>query len=332
MNDHQAPLLEKTAKIVGIKEYILFKLFGEFVMDESIASATGLMNIHTRAWDEDIVAYAGISLDQLPKLVSTSYTFYREEIPYIIGASDGVLSNLGVGAIDEGEVALTIGTSAAIRSASSAPRVDAKGRTFCYLLTDDLWIIGGPINNGGIALQWVVEELIKDDTMTSENATVAALSLAERVPAGSNGLLFLPFLTGERAPLWNPEATASYIGLTRTHTREDMIRAALEGVTFNIYSVLLALQELIGVPNAIYASGGFSRSETWKQMAADIFDQPLHFSPSYESSAFGAVILSMYTLGTLSSSLILKIEKLKKRRLFQMQQLQPPTATIARYI
>ncbi|EZH65922.1 hypothetical protein DH09_13925 [Bacillaceae bacterium JMAK1] len=301
MKTHEPTLLESTAKVIGIKEYIFYHLFGEFVMDESIASATGLMNIHEREWDEEIVSYAGITTEQLPELVPTSFTFYRDNIPYIIGASDGVLSNLGVGAINEGEVALTIGTSAAIRSASSTPHVDAKGRTFCYLLTDDLWIIGGPINNGGIALQWVVEELVKDENISSDQAVEAVLTLADRVPAGSNGLFFIPFLTGERAPLWNPEATASYIGLTRTHTREDMIRAALEGVTFNIYSVLLALQELIGFPGSIYASGGFSRSETWKQMAADIFDQPLHFAKSYESSALGAVILSMYTLGDIES-------------------------------
>ncbi|QDI90410.1 gluconate kinase [Salicibibacter halophilus] len=298
MKENDPKKAVKTAKVIGIKEYVFWHLFNEYVMDESLASATGLMNIHERTWDQEALSRAGITEEQLPRLVPTTEVFYdQNNTPFVIGASDGVLSNLGAGAIESGEVALTIGTSAAIRSASHKPYVDEKGRTFCYLLTDGLWIIGGPVNNGGIVLQWLVEELVKDETVPPDQATEAVMALAEQVPPGANGLMFLPFLTGERAPLWDPNATASYIGLTRAHTREDMIRSALEGTTFNIYSVLLALQELIGIPKKIYASGGFSRSTTWKQIVADVFEQPLHFAKSYESSAFGAVILGMYALG-----------------------------------
>lgn len=125
--------------------------------------------------------------------------------------------------------------------------------------------------------------------------------IAEQVPPGSNGLLFHPYLTGERAPLWNPDARGSFFGLSMNHRKEHMIRAVLEGVIFNMYTVLLAMEECIGEPVRILATGGFARSALWRQMMADIFDQEVVVPESFESSCLGAVVLGLYAIRRIDS-------------------------------
>lgn len=164
--EHEKPeLARKTKKYIGIKEFIFHKSFQQYVVDYSIASCTDLMNLQTFTWDEDALKVAGIST-----IVSTQEVFtgcssrYAKqmgilpETKFVIGASDGVLSNIGVNAIAEEEIAITIGTSGAIRTVLPEPTVDPQGRTFCYALTKDQWVVGGPINNGRIVLQWVRDE------------------------------------------------------------------------------------------------------------------------------------------------------------------------------
>jgi gluconokinase len=125
--------------------------------------------------------------------------------------------------------------------------------------------------------------------------------IAARVSPGADGLLFHPYLAGERAPLWNANARGSFFGLTLHHKKEHMIRAVLEGVIFNLYSVLLALEEQIGAPTKVQATGGFARSELWRQMMADIFDQEVTVPESFESSCLGAAILGLYALKEIDS-------------------------------
>jgi len=120
--------------------------------------------------------------------------------------------------------------------------------------------------------------------------------MASGVPAGSNGLLFQPYLGGERAPIWNAYARGSFFGLTRQHTRSDMIRSALEGIVFNLYSVMCLIEKVTGKPTRIQATGGFARSVFWRQMLADIFDQDVTIPESFESSCLGAAVLGMYAL------------------------------------
>ena len=121
--------------------------------------------------------------------------------------------------------------------------------------------------------------------------------MAEKVPAGASGLLFHPYLAGERAPLWDANARGSFFGLGLHHKKEHLIRAVLEGVIFNLYTVMLALVELIGEPVSIQATGGFARSELWRQMVADIFNMDVFVPESFESSCLGAAILGLYSLG-----------------------------------
>ena len=313
LRDEKPAIFEKAAKFISIKEYVFYKLFGEYIIDHSIASATGLMNLETMDWDKEALALAGITPNQLSTLVPTTYQlkslkeYYHSEIgfsravPFIIGASDGVLSNLGVNAIEPGVIAVTIGTSGAIRTIADRPRTDPKGRIFCYALTENHWIIGGPVNNGGIVLRWLRDEFAASEVETAKRLGIdpydVLTKIASGVQAGSDGLIFHPYMTGERAPLWNANARGSFFGLSIHHKKEHMIRSVLEGIVYNLYTVLLALEELTGEPKRIQATGGFARSEMWRQLMADIFDKPVIVPESYESSCLGAIVLGMYAIG-----------------------------------
>lgn len=313
MRESDSETFAKAYKFIGIKEYVFYKLFGKYVIDYSIASATGLFNLEQLNWDEGAMEIAGITADKLSEPVNTTTVLtgldphYAQEMgispdtPFVIGASDGVLSNLGVNAIDPGVVAVTIGTSGAIRAVTNKPVTDRKGRIFCYALTDNHWVVGGPVNNGGMTLRWVRDELASAETETAKRLGIdpyeVLTQIASRVAPGSDGLIFHPYLAGERAPLWNADARGSFFGLRLFHKREHMIRSVLEGVILNLYTVLLALEEMIGGPTKIQATGGFARSELWRQMMADIFNQEVHIPESFESSCLGAVVLGMYAIG-----------------------------------
>ncbi|GGF30523.1 gluconate kinase [Halobacillus andaensis] len=313
MKEEKPEVFVKAKKFISIKEYVFHKLFGEYIVDHSIASATGLFNLKELNWDEEALQVAGITPDQLSTLVPTTHSMtgiqkeyqqylgIAEQTPFIVGASDGVLSNLGVNAIEPGVIAVTIGTSGAIRSVTNEPKTDPKGRIFCYALTEDHWVIGGPVNNGGMVLRWLRDEFAAAEVETAKRLGIdpydVLTKIATNVPAGSDGLVFHPFLTGERAPLWNSSARGSFFGLSIHHEKQHMVRAVLEGIIYNLYTVLLALEELTGEPQRIQATGGFARSEVWRQMMTDIFDKPVVVPESYESSCLGAIVLGMYATG-----------------------------------
>ncbi|MGE7907712.1 gluconokinase [Peribacillus sp. NPDC094092] len=305
-------------KYIGIKEYIFKKFFDQYVVDYSLASSMGMMNLKNLDWDEEALRIAGITRGQLSELVPTTKVFINCDLdlakqvgidpqtPFVIGASDGVLSNLGVNAIRKGEIAVTIGTSGAIRTIIDEPKTDEKGRIFCYALTEKHWVIGGPVNNGGMVLRWIRDEFASSEVETAKRLGIDAYEvltkIAERVRPGADGLLFHPYLAGERAPLWNPDVRGSFFGLTLSHKKEHMIRAALEGVIYNLYTVFLALTECMDGPvTRIQATGGFARSAVWRQMMSDIFESEVVVPESYESSCLGACILGLYATGEIDS-------------------------------
>lgn len=292
----------QAVKFISIKEYVLYQLFEKYVVDYSIASASGLFNLRTMDWDKDVLQLAQIQADQLSELVPITHILqgmkpqYAERmgldpnIPFVIGASDGALANLGVGAITSDQLAVTIGTSSAVRKVISQPLTDHQARTFCYAITENLWLIGGASNNGGIVLRWFRDQFGQNESYDS------LIQLAETVPAGAEGLLFLPFLSGERAPYWNAEARGVFFGVTLQHQRSHFVRAVLEGVLFAAYSITTALSELTGTSQTILASGGFARSRFWLQLMADVFGIEVLVPEVYEASGFGAAVLAMYAV------------------------------------
>lgn len=308
--DKARDIYARIGKVTGIKSYVMQKLTGVYEVDKSIASSTGMMNLNESDWDAEVLGMLKLSTEQLPELVDTLKIYngiktgaakklgIDKDTKIVIGASDGVLANLGMNAIENGDVAVSIGTSGAIRTVVDIPKTDDRMRTFCYYLTDDRYVIGGPVNNGGVVLRWVRDEFFDTDEKSEDEDSYETITqLASEVPAGSNGLIFHPYLSGERAPIWNSKAAGSFYGLTLSHGRNHMIRAAMEGVLFNLYSVFLTLRKHMEEAGTVKASGGFARSEMWKQMMADIYGEKVSVPKSYESSAFGACVLGLYALG-----------------------------------
>jgi gluconokinase len=313
LNRNEPELVRRTHKFIGIKEYVFAKLFGDYVVDHSIASATGLFNLRKLDWDEEALRTAGVTKEQLSRPVPTTHILqgldarYAQEMslpadtPFVVGASDGVLANLGVGAFEPGVFAATIGTSGAVRGTVREPSTDPKGRLFCYALKEDFWVVGGAINNGGIMFRWVRDHLAtleaEEGRRLGKDPYDHLTELAKQVPAGSAGLLFLPFLAGERAPYWNANARGLFFGLSLFHEKKHMIRSVLEGVVYRIHSVASALAELTGKAREVRASGGFARSPFWLQIMADVLETPVTVPRSIESSGLGAAQLGLLAVG-----------------------------------
>ncbi|MDG5786712.1 gluconokinase [Evansella sp. AB-P1] len=303
----------KAAKYISIKEFLLFHWFNEWVVDYSVASATGLFNCKNLIWEPSALVFAGITEDQLSHPVPPTYVLegLKKEIademgipliPFTIGASDGPLANIGIGAIEHGNTAITIGTSGAIRQLVSSPKIDSKEEIFCYAVTKDLYVIGGPTNNGGIIFDWLKDVFVdKSEIQTAQNIGRNPYDLlidtAKKAEPGSDGLIFHPYLNGERAPFWNNTVRGGYVDLTLKHKKEQLIRAALEGVMFNLYYIYQAVERTAGSSHSLYASGGFSRSSFLVQLLADVFGQEVYIPKNHQSSAWGAAWFSLLSLG-----------------------------------
>jgi gluconokinase len=310
LREQEPKLFERVGHWVGIKDYVLRQLCDALVTDHSMASGTGLMDIHRLAWDPEALHLAGISVEQLPELVSTTSllpsltpgTATRTGLPrdtrVVVGAGDGPLANLGLGAVHPGVAACSIGTSGAIRVMVERPGVDPLGGVFCYALTEHLWAVGGAINNGGVVLDWAGEALAPDLGGESEEAL---LELAAQAPVGSGGLIMLPYLLSERAPHWSSLPRGAYIGLTREHRRPHLVRAALEGVCQQLALVLQSMRAAGNEVREVRATGGFARSALWRQMLADVLGMEIKFTTAHEGSSFGAALLGMQALGMVPS-------------------------------
>lgn len=303
LQEQRPDLIQKTACYCDIKSWLLLQLTGKAVLDSSCASAMGLRNLSTGSWDETICAALGIKPYQLPEMVSTQAIFFVQpasplyplirQVPLVAGASDGALSNIGSGVTGTERVSLTIGTSAAVRVMVPGTHTDRAMRTFCYHAGGDQYIQGGASNNGGILLQWLRQDLLRTDVSLDQLIPTAAV-----IPPGAEGLLVLPYLLGERAPIWDPRATASILGLRQQHGQAHLVRAVLESICYNCHQILQVLQEQYPI-KAIQASGGFTQEPFWLQMMADISGLPVQVGDSGTDAALmGAVITGAAATGT----------------------------------
>ncbi|WP_291908386.1 gluconokinase [Chitinophaga sp. CB10] len=299
----EAPeIFRKAALFLGIKEYVIRELFGQNLVDHSIASATGLFDIRTYQWNATALATAGIGEGQLPKPVPADYVIrglkpavaaelgIPADTPFVIGGSDGCLAQLGSDALDAGHATLTIGTSGAVRMAIPQVATDKQQRLFTYLLTDGVYISGGASNNGGILLQWLVKDFLRG-AIPMEELLPAALALPP------DDLICLPYLLGERAPIWDSSASASFIGIRPHHAAEHFTRAVMEGICYALLSITTALEETAGPIRKISVSGGFTQSHGWIQLMADIFGKEMTLDNRPDASALGAIKLGAKALG-----------------------------------
>lgn len=306
LKERRLEIFRQAHKFISIKEYIWFRLFGVFEIDYGIASATGLFDIHQLTWSEKICNYAGISMDKLSTVVNTTYI--RSDIkndvaerlhipastPFIIGSSDGCCANLGSLAIAPGIAALTIGTSGAVRVTGKKPIVHYDSMIFNYLLNADTFVSGGAVNNGGIVVNWLLSSFL-DETGIDGKDYERFFNAVETIPAGSDGLVFLPYLYGERAPIWDAGASGAYFNIKPVHSRAHFLRAALEGVCFALNNVLETLETSAQIKQ-LNVSGGFVNSPVWMQLLADITGKNLVMLQLEDASAVGAIYLAMQTL------------------------------------
>jgi gluconokinase len=309
---HEPKTLAGARWWVGLKEYVIDWLTGRVVSELSSASGTGLLEMTTRSWSPVAVQLAGVSPGQLPEIVSpTAQLPLAGDVarliglpvgtPVVLGAGDGPLGNLGTGAITAGVAGLSVGTSGAVRVAVEQPTVDAGGTLFCYALTESLWVVGSAISNGGAVIRWAERSLVPDAYVSGEAGLDAAvLELAATVPAGSEGLVMLPYLLAERGPLWDPDLPGAYLGLRIDHTRAHLVRAAVEGVSAQMRSIVDRLDEVAGV-RSVRATGGVFRSSLWQEVMAAMLDRPLQIVGEAEGTALGAAALGLLALGRAST-------------------------------
>jgi gluconokinase len=300
LKESQPEIFEQAARFIGIKEYIWWRLTGKYQVDHGIASATGLFDIRRKEWYPESLALVGIDASRLSELVPCTHT---EEIKanfrYVIGGGDGCLANLGSGAVRPGETALTIGTSGAIRMTTRSPEDDPEERVFNYILSADRYTCGGATNNGGNVLKWLFENVL--GVGDREEEWQRKVKEADEVPPGCEGLIFLPYLQGERAPVWDADARGVFFGVRSVHDHRHFTRACLEGVSYSLYQIGASVAETTGPIGRIYASGGFTRSDIWLQMIADIFNKEVVLTGAADASAIGAAITGFQALGLIEN-------------------------------
>lgn len=302
MREHQPNVFAAAAKFISIKEYVFYRLFDQYLIDHSIASCTGLFDIYKKTWYEPALQTAGITAGHLSQPVSTMHiinglkkeyalqTGISENTPFIIGASDGCLANLGSNATQPGDMSVTIGTSGAVRMITTHPEYDERERIFNYILTNELYVSGGAINNGVVLLKWYAENFLQRK-FTSAVDIEWFVKRAAQAPPGADGLLFLPYILGERAPVWDAGAKGVFIGVHSGHDQSHFMRAIVEGINYALYQVAMSVQETVGPIQNMVASGGFINSSMWLQWMTDLFGKDLAVINKEDASSIGAAIL-----------------------------------------
>lgn len=304
IRDNEPHNFESVRKILLPKDYVRFKLTGEFATDVSDASGTALFDVANRRWSEEMIDRNRLDRHILPEVYESievtgkiskagaEATGVPAGTPVIAGAGDQAASGVGNGIVEPGVVSCTIGSSGVVFACLKYPAYDGEGRvhTFCHAVPG-LWHAMAVTQGAGLSLQWLRNHLAPDkqyDDLTWE----AALS-----PPGANGLFWLPYLMGERTPHLDANARAAWIGLTARHDRADLIRAILEGVGYSQKDGLQIIAELGERPSLVRLSGGGAKSPVWQQIFADIFDHTVAALATQEGSAFGAALLALAATG-----------------------------------
>lgn len=303
LRDHEPILFDSAFKFVSIKEYFWFKITGAWAIDYSLASATGMFDVHHLKWMPEALAWCGVDEEKLSVCVSpyhqakSSSTALLEELKlmpstnFVIGGSDGCLANLGSNVMNPGVLSVTIGTSGAVRATSRAYQADTRQRVFNYRLDEDHFVIGGASNNGSVLLSWFSKQILNE-----KPDAASFVDRAMKVGEGADGLIFLPYVMGERAPFYNPDACGVFFGLAQHHTHAHMMRALLEGICFELRSIAQAVEESAGKANRVMASGGFTGSAEWVQLLADVLNKEVCIQDANNASAMGASIIGFKAL------------------------------------
>jgi xylulokinase len=311
VREHRPASFAKAKKLLLPKDYVRFCLTGECAQDTSDASGTGLFDVRHRCWSGDMISALGLDSGLFP-IVHESTTLagritakaaqetgLATGTPVVAGAGDQAAGGVGNGIVRAGLACSVIGTSGVLFAHTETPVVDVEGRihTFCHAVPGK-WHVMGVTQGAGLSLRWIRDNwpAAKGDRSYELLTQLAALA-----PAGSEGLVFLPYLMGERSPHLDPDARGGWIGLTSRHTTSHLVRAVLEGVAFSLRDILEIFRSLRMPIEEIRLTGGGARSALWRVIQANVFAGHCVFLPNTEAAAYGAGLLAMVGTGNFSS-------------------------------
>jgi xylulokinase len=299
VREHEPEIFARIAHVLCPKDYVRYRMTGEFAMDMQEASGTLLLDVANRRWSAEMAEAAGIPMSWLPRLFEGPEICARisEEgaaatglvagTPVAAGAGDQGAGAVGMGILSPGSVSATIGTSGVVFAATDAPIKDRLGRlhTFCHA-APGRWHVMGVTNGAGLSFRYFRDTFAPNkryDQLTAE---------AAEAPAGCDGLMWVPYLFGERTPHLDPKARAAFVGITASHRQSHFVRAVLEGVAFSLRDTLTLFKEL-GIPvKSIRLGGGGARGPLWREIQADVYGQPVELLEAEEGGAYGAALLA----------------------------------------
>jgi xylulokinase len=305
VQENEPEVFAKAKHVLLPKDYIRLKLTGEYAMDKADGAGTVLFDLKARDWSDEILNALRIDRSWMPRTFegteftghvteeAASLTGLKVGTPVVAGGGDQAAQAVGVGAVEPGIVGLTVGTSGVIFATTPSALVEPEGRlhAFCHAVPG-MWHFMGVMLSAAGSLQWYRDTLAPDmsfDDLVKE---------AESAPAGCEGLLFLPYLSGERTPYPDPLARGSFIGLTLRHTRAHMTRAVLEGVAFGLKDSFTLIQNAgLGNITQVRASGGGTKGALWRQILASVLEAELVTVNTSEGAAFGAALLAGVGVG-----------------------------------
>ena len=302
---HEPDVYARTSHILLPKDYVRLKLTGEYAVDKADGAGMILFDLKQRDWSKEMLKALQIPESWLPKTyegpeitgtvtyTAAALTGLKAGTPVVAGGGDQAAQAVGVGAVIPGIVALTLGTSGVVFATTPSPLIEPQGRlhSFCHSVPNRWHFMGVMLSAAG-SLRWY------RDTLTPGMSYDDLLAPAAEVPAGSEGLLFLPYLTGERTPYPDPLARGAFVGLTVRHTRAHMTRSVIEGVSFGLRDSMELIKGAgLGQIKQVRVSGGGARSRLWRQMLSDVLDTELVTVNTTEGAAFGAALLAGVATG-----------------------------------
>jgi xylulokinase len=308
LRDHLPEIYARAHKFVHAKDAIAARLTGEFATEPSDASGMNLFDLEAGCWSEAILEAAELDPGKLPPVRNSTEIIgnVHEEVadeagvaagtPVVIGGGDGVCAATGAGVVRQGAAFNYIGSSSWISLATPKPIYDPEYKTFTFAhLVPGMYCPTGTMQMAGGSYQWARDQLAFPEVEAAKSLQMNPYELmnlqAEKAPIGSNGLIYLPYLLGERSPWWNPRARGAFIGLTVRHTRADLLRAVLEGVTMNLRLILEAFQSQGASIEAMRVIGGGARGRFWNRLMADIYGMPIHrLTVLEEATSMGAAL------------------------------------------
>jgi xylulokinase len=314
IKNNEPIIYKNTYKMLNAKDYIVFKLTQNMFTDYTDASGTNAFDLNTYKWSEKIIDIAGIDKDKLPQAHESTYvageitkeaaeeTGLKEGTPVVIGAGDGMCASVGAGCIKPGIAYNYIGSSSWIGITSEKPVYDVKMRTMTWAHAVPGYVNPiGTMQTAGTSYNWLKNEICKIETNEAMDKGISPYALIdneiEKSPPGARGILFLPYLLGERTPHWNPNAKGAFIGITAGHKREDLLRSVMEGVTYNLNTILNIFRNYVPIDSMIVIGGG-AKGKIWRQMMADIFNLKI-LKPNYleEATSIGAAVIGGIGVG-----------------------------------